>query len=213
MNLLFTPLLAAVIAADQHAGVWAQALSKAQAPGAVELAAADAPVAPTPMAQAGYAGDRRPPPPPMQRLIDGPPRIGPAHMGPPHMGPPPGLGDHPPGPPFLRGLDLTEAQQDKVFEILHAQAPLLRQRLRDLHKAGDELLVLSRAERFDEARATALADASGRAAAAVALVHARSEAAVWQLLTPEQRKQAIESPPHPFDGPRMPSPGAMSPPR
>ena len=35
--------------------------------------------------------------------------------------PPFGPGLHA-GPPFLRGLDLSEAQQDRVFAILHAQA-------------------------------------------------------------------------------------------
>lgn len=150
------------------------------------------------LAQAGPPGGN-PPPPPMFRPGDGPP----------HFGPPQGFGDHPHGPPYLRGLALTEAQQDRIFEILHAQAPLLRQRMRELGKAREELRTLAHADTFDEARATAAADASGRAAAAIALIHARSDAAIWQVLTPEQRMQVTERP----GPPGMPPPGAMRPPR
>ena len=207
MNMLLTPLLAAVVAADQHADMWAETVAQAQVFETVQTTAATTHSAPLQLAQAGLPGDGRPPPMPMYRPGDGP-----AHMGPAHMGPPPGFGDHPPGPPFLRGLELTEAQQDKVFEVMHAQAPLLRQRMRELHKAHEELHALSRAERFDEARATAAADASARAAAAIALIHAHSEAAIWQALTPEQRKQAIEMSPRPYDGPPMPPHGGMRPP-
>ncbi|MFA6071271.1 MAG: hypothetical protein WC810_22070, partial [Janthinobacterium sp.] len=49
-------------------------------------------------------------------------------------GPPPGFGPGPgPGPgaqglpPFLHGVELSEAQQDKVFAATYAQAPFLRE--------------------------------------------------------------------------------------
>jgi Spy/CpxP family protein refolding chaperone len=184
MNMLLSPLLAAAVAADQHAEVWAQKAA-----------------APMQMAQAATALDSRA-------------RVMPVHHhgGPPPMGPPPGFGEPRPGPPFLRGLALTDAQEDRIFEILHAQAPMLRQRQRELHQAREELRALSRAERFDEARAGALADTSARAAAAIALIHARSEAAIWQVLTAEQRKQADETPPWPHHEPPT-SHGGMRPPR
>ena len=39
----------------------------------------------------------------------------------------PGMGGEPMPPP-LRDLNLSEAQRDKIFEIMHAQAPLASQR-------------------------------------------------------------------------------------
>jgi protein CpxP len=186
MTLLLTPLLATAVAADRHADVWARRSATAQAPVA-ELAA------------------------PMQLAQAGPPPVPPRGDGPPYFVPTPGPGEYPPGPPYLRALVLTEAQQDRIFEVLHAQAPQLRQQSRELAKARAELNTLARVERFDEARAAAAAEAAGRALAAIALIHARGEAAIWQVLTPEQRAQAAEVParPHPMPPPH----GAMRPPQ
>jgi len=126
---------------------------------------------------------------------------------------PDGFGGMPPGPPWLRGLALTESQQDKVFAIAHGQMPALRERFRELRRAHEELRTVARAERFDEARATALADSIAKATAAIELTRARSDAAIWQVLTPEQRRQVGEMPPRaPHDGPH-PERGAPRPPR
>jgi len=162
MSLLMTPLLAAAVAGDQHAEVLAQRRS--------EAVVAEAPLAaPLLLAQAGRPprGDGMPP--------------GPHGAGPPHF-----------GPPYLRALTLTDAQQDRIFEIQHAQEPQLRQQSLAWLKAHQELRLLAQAERFDEARAAALAESFGRAQAAIALLNARSEAAIWQVLTPEQRQKVAE---------------------
>ena len=109
-----------------------------------------------------------------------------------HHGPDGPFGGPMMGMPFLRGLSLSDAQQDKVFEIMHAQAPALRLRGREVRQSREALFALARSERFDDAKATALADTGARAASQIALMRARSAAAVWQVLTPEQRKQADE---------------------
>jgi protein CpxP len=111
-------------------------------------------------------------------------------MQPRRPGPPPfghaGGGE---GPPFLRGVDLSEAQRDKLFALMHAQAPLLREQHKLAARAYEALHALARSERFDEARGAALAQSAAQAMAGIALQHARTEQQVMALLTPAQRKQ------------------------
>lgn len=93
-------------------------------------------------------------------------------------------------PPFLLGLDLSEAQQDQVFKILHAQAPEMRQHAKALHKAREELRRLVLSDQYDEGRARALADAAATAESSLSLLRARTDRELLALLTPEQRKEA-----------------------
>lgn len=95
-------------------------------------------------------------------------------------------------PPQLRGLNLTEAQRDKVFEIMHAQAPAMREQAKALHKAQGDLRALAEAPDFSEAKARALADTSARAMSEMALARVKTERQVFEVLTPEQRKQLAD---------------------
>lgn len=94
------------------------------------------------------------------------------------------------GPHFLRGLGLTEAQQDSVFNLMHGQAPQMREQMKALRKAREALHAAARSDTFDEARATALAGDIARITSTIEVMHARMESAVWKLLTPEQRERA-----------------------
>jgi Spy/CpxP family protein refolding chaperone len=100
---------------------------------------------------------------------------------------------HGPDMPFhrmpLHRLKLTEAQQDKVFAIMHAQAPQRREHDKAIRKAHEALRELGGADRFDEAKAGAAARDLGQAVAAQALLQARTEAQILAVLTPEQREQ------------------------
>lgn len=110
-----------------------------------------------------------------------------------------GFGGHGPGAPGpdmpfdrmppLHGLKLSEAQQDKLFAIMHAQAPERREHDKAIRKAHDALRDLGHGDRFDDAKASALARDLGQAVAADALLRARTEAQVLAVLTPEQREQ------------------------
>lgn len=100
-----------------------------------------------------------------------------------------GMGD---GMRMLRGLNLTEAQRDQVFELMHKQVPAMRERARTMHKARQALQALALSPQFDEARAKTLADGMAQAVAEMAMSRARTASAIYQLLTPEQRKQADE---------------------
>ncbi|WP_265946840.1 Spy/CpxP family protein refolding chaperone [Dechloromonas sp. A34] len=111
-------------------------------------------------------------------------------------------------PRHLRALNLTEPQQDKVFEIMHAQAPVMRDKAKVLRKAEGDLRALTAAPDYSEAKARGLADEAAKAMAEMSLARAKGDRQVFEVLTPEQRKQLAEmkpaggSPRHRGDGPR-----------
>jgi Spy/CpxP family protein refolding chaperone len=121
----------------------------------------------------------------------GPRGEGPGPDGPhPHgapFGPPPGMmrGE----PHFLHGLDLSEAQQDKVFTILHGQEPYVREQGKALRKAQQALHALGRADKYDDAQAGSLAQAAAQAMSNLELQRVRTEQKLLAVLTSEQRKQ------------------------
>lgn len=102
----------------------------------------------------------------------------------------------PPGgevlPAYLPGLKLSDAQFDWVFDILHAQAPTLRQKRKALGKLEGELHTLTAAPDYSEAKVKSLADAVGKAMIEVTLVRAQTDRQIYDILTPEQRKQLRE---------------------
>lgn len=122
-------------------------------------------------------------------------------MGPDHGHPPMGEMGAGPRPPFLHGVDLTEAQQDKVFAILHAQAPYLREQGKAAAKAHEALRAMGRAEQYDDAKAAALAKEAATAMANIALQHVRTEQKLLGVLSPEQRKKLAERPVPPLPRP------------
>lgn len=99
------------------------------------------------------------------------------------------------GPRYLRALNLTEAQRDKVFEIQHAQAPVMRDMAKAHQKAEDELRKLAAAPDFSEAKAKSLSDALGDSVADMAMARAKTERQILDVLTPEQRQQLAEMKP------------------
>jgi protein CpxP len=100
------------------------------------------------------------------------------------QGPPPGL------PPLLHGIDLSEAQQDKIFAATYAQAPLLREQEKIAFKAHEQLRALAASSAYDDAKASALANTAAQAMAKISLQQARLEQQLLAVLTPEQRQQA-----------------------
>lgn len=96
-------------------------------------------------------------------------------------------------PHFLQGIKLSEAQQDKVFAIRHAAVPTARQQMKALHQAHEQLHTLVFAERYDEAAVKAQVDVIARTTAELALQHASNDRKILDVLTPEQRRQAVEN--------------------
>ncbi len=90
---------------------------------------------------------------------------------------------------MMRELDLTEAQRDQIFKIQYDQMPAMREQMKQVRKARDELRQLALADKFDEARARQLADTQGKAMSALALMHMQTMRRVRDILTPEQRQK------------------------
>ena len=98
-------------------------------------------------------------------------------------------------PHYLRGLNLTEAQRDKVFGVMHAQAPGMREKAKAHLAAEEALCQLAAAPDFSEVKARALGDTLGKSVAEMALVRAKADRQIFDLLTAEQRKQLAEMKP------------------
>lgn len=90
---------------------------------------------------------------------------------------------------MLRGLDLSEEQRDKLFELRHAQAPKMRELGKTLRSSQRELRQLSMSDSFDEAKAKQLADTASQAGAGMALLRAQLRNETFKVLTPEQREK------------------------
>ena len=123
--------------------------------------------------------------PPMHHEREGQPHGAPMPMGMPAGAP---MHEMEP-PPFLHGLDLSEAQQDKLFALMLSNAPQLHEQEKALHKSADELHKFLSSGQYDEAKIKSLAEAHAHAMAQMVILHARSEHQVLALLTPEQRTQ------------------------
>ena len=95
-------------------------------------------------------------------------------------------------PPYLRGLDLSEAQQDKIFTIVHGQVPYLREQARARDKADRALFDLHAAAKYDDGAAVKLAQAAAQADANITLSHLRTEQKLLAVLTAGQRKTVDE---------------------
>lgn len=96
------------------------------------------------------------------------------------------------GGPGLRGIDLSEAQRDQIFNLRHALAPAMREQAKVAREAQQQLADLARADNFDANRARALAETKARAHAEMVRLRAENQHAVLQVLTPEQRQQWLE---------------------
>lgn len=114
----------------------------------------------------------------------GSPRGGMAGGHPGHFGPP--------GMPFLHGLELSDSQEDKIFQLMHSQEPYLREQQRAHEKAMRALHEMRNADKFDDAAAAKLAQTAAQAEANLMLAHIRTHQKVLAVLTPEQRKQLDE---------------------
>lgn len=107
------------------------------------------------------------------------------------FGAPPGGADDG-APPFLHRLDLSEAQQDKIFAILHGQQPARREQHKIVIKSREALRQMNESDTYDDAKAVALVQAETQAIGRITLQRMRSEQQILALLSAEQRKQMEE---------------------
>lgn len=107
-------------------------------------------------------------------------------------------------PHHLRALNLSEAQRDRIFDIMHAQAPAMRDKAKALRQAESELRALAASPDYNDAQARLLADRVAAAMSEMTLARIQAERQVNDVLTPEQRKQLADIKPR---GPRAPRGG------
>ena len=92
-------------------------------------------------------------------------------------------------PPYLRQLDLSEAQRDRVFEIMHGQAPAMREKVKAVRSAEESLRKLVVSTEYTEPKVRELSDGAARATADLPLARAKVEHQISEMLTVEQRSQ------------------------
>ena len=96
------------------------------------------------------------------------------------------------GDRFLRGLDLSDQQRDRIFEIRHAAAPKMREQAKALRETRGEFAKLALSSDYDEAKVRTLADRNAQAISEMAQLRARNMNEIYKVLTPEQQAKVQE---------------------
>lgn len=97
-----------------------------------------------------------------------------------------------PIPPYLKKLNLTDEQKGKIESLVQNQAQVMHDKIKVMHEAKMELRHIPMSSEYDEAKVKALSESSAKEMAEIAELHARTDHQIYQLLTPEQRKQMEE---------------------
>ena len=108
-----------------------------------------------------------------------------------------GMMQHSKGMGTLRGLsrlDLSEAQQDQIFELMHNQAPTMRKQMKALKKVEMELQALKKSPDYSEAKAKELIVSKTQQRADMEMSRLQVERKIMDILTPEQRQKLSETP-------------------
>ncbi|MFK7966706.1 MAG: Spy/CpxP family protein refolding chaperone [Burkholderiaceae bacterium] len=87
---------------------------------------------------------------------------------------------------MLKGLNLSEAQRDQIFEIRHANMPALREQRKEIRAARKALKALAVQGAVDQAQLQVQATALGEATAAMATLRVRSMEQVMGVLDEQQ---------------------------
>ena len=93
---------------------------------------------------------------------------------------------------MMRGLDLSEAQRDQIFELRHALAPKMREEMKVVRASREQLREMAMAGSYDDAKVKELTEAGAAAKARMAQMRLKNQHEVFQLLTPEQREKMAE---------------------
>lgn len=93
---------------------------------------------------------------------------------------------------LMRGLDLTDDQRDKIFDIMYAQVPAARDKMKELRKGHDALHAATTAQAYDAAKVRELANAQAKLMADLIVTRTETFNKAYALLTPEQQKKVAE---------------------
>lgn len=97
------------------------------------------------------------------------------------------------GGAFMHGLDLTEAQRDRIFEVRHAAAPTLREKGKEAYAARKALREASKPGAFDEAKVREASAKLAQAQADLTVERLRVQQQMYAVLTPEQRTKVEQA--------------------
>src|SRR5574343_341826 len=89
-------------------------------------------------------------------------------------------------------VPLTAVERDKVFEIMHGQAPAIRDKGKAVRSAEEGLRKLVLSPEYSEPQARELVNEAAKAMSEMSLARAKAERLVYEVLTPEQRKQLAD---------------------
>ncbi len=112
--------------------------------------------------------------------------------GPYHGGPGPFSADR--LPPYLDGINLTEAQRTAIKDILKTKGEALRSKWQDRRDNFEELRKLAFSADYTAEKAKALVEAGMADKTEVALLHAELDNAIFKVLTAEQQQQVKNKP-------------------
>lgn len=93
---------------------------------------------------------------------------------------------------FFKGLDLTEAQQDKLFDIRHALAPAKREYHKEARKLREQQRELVQSADYSTSKMKQLVEQETKLTAEHRLRMADAKHKMFAVLTEEQRKQLAE---------------------
>lgn len=99
-------------------------------------------------------------------------------------------------PLYYLKLDLSEAQQNKIIDLIHLKIPQIWEHEKQRHQLINELRKLSDADIFDEAKAKQSAAKLAALEKDAVFNRAKIDSQIFAILTPEQRKQLLEHKPH-----------------
>lgn len=94
-----------------------------------------------------------------------------------------------PLPPYLHGLKLSESQRDRIFDLMHDQAPQLRAIGKKVRQSVEQLHRQALSPAYDSAQTRNLADSAGRAHGEMLARRAEIDQKIFAILNAEQRQQ------------------------
>lgn len=112
-----------------------------------------------------------------------------------HRGGPRGGGDFFGGPMlgfFSDYLDLSDAQQAQIKQIIDKEKPGLEPLFKQEMQSHEQMMQLIQGGNFDEAKAQAIATQGAQVHAQLEVGHARIASQAYQLLTPEQKTKLAQ---------------------
>ncbi|MDE3010116.1 MAG: Spy/CpxP family protein refolding chaperone [Pseudomonadota bacterium] len=102
----------------------------------------------------------------------------------------------PAAPAWLRGIELDDTQQDRIFEILHEVAPAQRRAQRSAEATHRRLQHAGMASDYSEADTRKLSDQHARAVDELTMLRVRTEKRILDVLTPDQKRDAAHQAAH-----------------